>query len=174
MFGPCHSNRPLYQQAQPGNNADDMPGSLLEACDALANALSEFAAQQAVLDGELPAGAEEVVAAVVDTAWFARQACDRLATAILKATPKTAAETVARWDALAAYSALPDADELMKSLLSDTTLAAVGAPLPPAASGSHPLLQVSSWKAWLRAGRSPDVPQPASGRLIEGHRDPPR
>jgi len=153
MFGRPRAGWALRRQVLPDEHAFDGPVTLTDACTDLLATLAELSKYQAVLDGDVPPSAEGAIAVALDAVWDARRTCDELAAAILRSPPRTAIEASVRLEAVQAYLALPDVDELMLSRLIDANpLLIEGSPSTP--SRSSPLWLASNWRAWLRIGCS--------------------
>jgi len=146
MFGRPRAGWALRRQVLPDERALDGPVTLTDACNDLLSTLADLLTYHAVLDGETPPLAEGAIAVAIDAVWVARRRCDELAAAILKSPPRTAIEASVRLEAVQAYLALPDVDELMLSRLIDANPLFIGEGLPSAPSRSSPL-----WLASKRA-----------------------
>jgi len=146
MFGRPRAGWAIRRQVLPDEHAADRPVTLTDACTDLLNTLADLLRYQAVLDGKTPPLAEGVIAVAIDAVWVARRTCDELAAAIIKSPPRTAIESSVRVEAVQAYLALPDVDELMLSRLVDANPLFIEEGLPSAPSRSSPL--------WLASKRT--------------------
>ncbi len=172
MFGRPRAGWALRRQVLPDERASDGPVTLRDACTDLLSILADLLKYQAVLDGESPPSAEGAIAVAVDAVWVARRTCDELAAAILRSPPRTAIEASVRLEAVQAYLALPDVDELMLSRLLDANLLLIEEGLPSAPARSSPLWLASNWKAWLRIGRSSGSAGSSHNRSTTDHSCP--
>lgn len=154
-------------------NVRDARVTLPRACADLLATLSLLTARKAVLNGELQATANDTVSAALDVVRSARRRSDELATFIMSAAPGTANEASLRLEALTAYLAAPDGDELLRSLLCDVMSTSIaGLPSPPE-SMSRPRRKASTWKPCVRPAG--DVSETKHGRdqPVEDDRCPP-
>jgi len=157
MLGrPAETVMPCCKTAS-DEDAPDMRVTLFQACADLLEALLALATHHAALDSDLQPTPDEAIGSALGAVRIARRTCDDLATAIMHAAPKTSAEQALRSEALSAYFALPDGDELMLSILIDTA--------PP-----RPLWKASTWMAWLEPGHGSDATTLNSDRSTPGHR----
>ena len=155
-------------------NAAEAPVVLPQACADLLATLSRLAALKAVLDGELQATANDTVSAALDAVRSVRRISDELATFIMNAAPGTAIEASLRLEALTAYLAAPDGDELLRSRLYDVMSADIAGLLSNAVTTSRPRRKASTWSAWLRPGHDLSETRQGRDQPIEGDRCPPR
>ena len=98
-----------------------MLASLSQACVDLLSTISVIAAYKAVLDAEASTAPNHAVSNALDTIRASTRTCRKLAAAIIGMTPGSAVEESLRSQALAAYLALFDVDELIRSLHFDVS-----------------------------------------------------
>lgn len=157
MLGrPAETVMPCCKTAS-DENAPDMRVTLFQACADLLETLSALATHHAVLDNDLQPTTDDAISSALGAVRIARRTCDDLATAIMHVAPKTSTEKELRSEALTAYFALSDGDELMLSVLIDT-------------APSRPLWKASTWKVWLKPDQGSSATTLNRDRSIPNHR----
>lgn len=97
----------------------DLPITLSQSCNNLITVLYIISICHAILDTESQAAKSDIVCAALNALRLAIRTCDQLIGAIMEMTPESTIEEILRLEAIAAYLAYPEADELLRSRLVD-------------------------------------------------------